>query len=315
MDGGPTAGHALARPPAGDLVLLGVAIAFISTSAPIIAAIAAPALAIAFWRCLLGSGATGLWLAVRRNGEIRRLPRRQWLMLGFAGLLLGAHFATWIPSLRFTSVAASTALVATQPVWAAFMARARGVHVPVGAWVGIGIALAGVVVITGIDASIDTRHLVGDLLAVAGAIVMAAYVTVVEGVRKTVSTGTATFVAYGIAALPPLVLVVALGQPLAGYSVSDWLLILALTAGAQLLGHTLINVVLRSTSATVTSLAILFEVPGAILLAALILGQMPPLSLLPAVALLFIGVFVLIRAAAPAAPADPTAEITESSPI
>ena len=304
--------QAIARPPAGDLALLGVAIAFISTSAPIIAAISAPALAIAFWRSLLGSGATGLWLAVRRDGEIRRLTARNWRLLVIAGLLLGAHFATWIPSLRFTSVAASTALVATQPVWAAFMARARGIHVPAGAWVGIGIAFAGIIVITGVDASIDRRHLIGDVLALVGAIVMAAYVTVVEGVRKEVSTGTATFIAYGISAVPPLLLVMALGQPLTGYSLHDWMLLLALTAGAQLLGHTLINVVLRSTSATVTSLAILFEVPGAILVAALALGQTPSLSLLPAVGLLFVGLVILIRAAAPA---GPHAAIGESSPI
>ena len=304
--------QAIARPPAGDLLLLGIAVAFISTSAPIIAVISAPALAIAFWRSLLGAGATGLWLAVRRDGEIRRLTRRHWRLLIIAGLLLGAHFAAWIPSLRFTSVAASTALVATQPVWAAFMARARGVQVPAVAWLGIGIAFAGIVVITGIDASIDLRHLIGDLLALSAAVVMAAYVTIVEGVRKDISTPTATLVTYSVSTLPPLLLILVLGQPLTGFSARDWALIVALTVAAQLLGHTLINVVLRSTSATVTSLAILFEVPGAILVAALVLGQWPPLSLLPALALLFAGLFVLIRAAAPAGPA---AAIGESSPI
>lgn len=302
--------QAIARPPAGDLVLLGVAVAFISTSAPIIAVISAPALAIAFWRSLLGAGATGLWLAVRRDGELRQLTVQHWRLLIVAGLLLGAHFAAWIPSLRFTSVAASTALVATQPIWAAFMARARGVRVPTGAWVGIGIAIVGIVVITGIDASIDPRHLIGDLLALAAAIAMAAYVTIVEGVRRDVSTPTATFITYSVSTLPPLLLLLILGQPLGGFSARDWLLIVALTVAAQLLGHTLINVVLRSTSATVTSLAILFEVPGAILVAALALGRTPPLSLLPAVALLFVGLVVLIRSATPA-----QGPVSESPPI
>lgn len=303
----PGPGGTLSRPPAGDLALLAVAVVFISTSGPIIAAIAAPALAIAFYRCLLGGGVTGLWVLARNRTELAAMPRRSWVLLGISGLMLGLHFAAWIPSLRYTSVAASTALVATQPVWAALIARARGVHVPRGAWVGIGIALLGVLAVTGIDASLDPAHLIGDALAVAGAIFMAIYVTIAEGARRTVSTGTTTFVAYGIAALPPLLLCLLLAQPLAGYSARDWLLILALTAGAQLLGHTLIARVLKSTSATVTSLAILFEVPGAILIAAALLGQTPPLGLLPATALLFVGLFVLIRAM-------PGAE-TESSPV
>lgn len=304
----PAQASILQRPQAGDLAFLGVAVLFISTSGPIIAAAAVPALAIAFWRCLLGSGATFAWIAVRDRSGLARLTRGELRTLVVAGLLLGAHFATWIPSLRFTSVAASTALVATQPVWAALIARARGTHVPRGAWAGIGIALAGIVVVTGIDASISPRNLIGDALALAGAIFMAMYVTVAEGARRTVSTSVTTGVAYGIAAIPALALCLALGEPLTGYALRDWLLILALTAGAQLLGHTLIAHVLKRTSATITSLAILFEVPGAILIAAIAIGQLPPLALLPAVGLLFAGLFVLIRS-------TPSSSPVESSPV
>lgn len=297
----------LARPPAGDLAFLGIAIFFISTSGPIIAAMAAPALAIAFWRCLLGSGATGIWVAFRERSSLRRLTRRELRLLVLGGLLLGLHFATWIPSLRFTSVAASTALVATQPVWAALIARMRGTVIPRGAWIGIAIALVGVVVLTGIDASLDAQHLIGDALALIGAVLSAAYVTVAEAARRTVSTSTTTFVAYGAAAVPSLVLCVVLGQSLVGYSLRDWILICLLTAGAQLLGHTLVAHVLKRTSATITSLAILFELPGAIIIAAIALGQVPPPALIPAVVLLLIGLVVLIRA-------TPGPQ-TESSPI
>ena len=55
-----------------------------------------------------------------------------------SGLLLGAHFAAWVPSLRLTTVASSTALVATQPVWAALIAARRGVLIPRPAWSGSG---------------------------------------------------------------------------------------------------------------------------------------------------------------------------------
>jgi drug/metabolite transporter (DMT)-like permease len=305
-----TTSNAVNRPPGRDLVLLGIAVAFLATSGPIIAATAAPALAIAFWRCFLGSAATAPWVLWRRRAEFVRLDRREWRLILLAGFFLGAHFATWIPSLRFTTVASSTALVATQPVWAALIARARGSHVPTRAWIGIGIAMLGILALTGIDGSIDTRQLIGDGLALLGAILAAAYVTVGAQVRQSVSTATMTFILYGTAALLLLGLCLVSGQALAGYSAQAWLLILALTIGSQLLGHTLVNRVLVTTSATVASLAILFEMPGATLLAALWLGQTPPLVILPAVALLFIGLIIVIRSGdrarlTPSEPAQP----------
>lgn len=294
----------LARPPAGDVLLLGVAVLFISSSGPIIAVIAAPALAIAFWRCLLGSVLTAPWVLWRRRAEVASLTRRDIRLIVWAGLLLGAHFATWIPSLRFTTVASSTALVATQPVWAALIARWRGAHIPARAWIGIGIALVGVVILTGIDVSVDPRHLIGDVLALIGAVLAAAYVTVAESARQSVSTPTVTTGLYASAAVLLLVLALLGGQELVGFSLTDWLLIGALTLGAQLLGHTLITKVLATTSATVVSLAILLEMPGATIIAAIALGQLPPWGVLPAAALMFVGIVIVIRAGSRSVPSE-----------
>jgi drug/metabolite transporter (DMT)-like permease len=108
-----------------------------------------------------------------------------------------------------------------------------------------------------------------------------------------------TFVAYGVSALAVLPILIIAGQPLIGFSAQAWLLILGVTLGAQLLGHTLMSKVLKTTSATVVSLAILLEMPGATLIAAVWLGQVPPLALYPAAALIFAGLFVVIRASAP----------------
>jgi drug/metabolite transporter (DMT)-like permease len=304
----PTVRPALTRPPAVDLVWLGVAVLFISSSGPIIAATVAPALAIAFWRCFLGSAATTPWVLIRHRAELPRLTRHEWWLVGSAGVLLGAHFATWIPSLRFTTVASSTALVATQPVWAALIARRRGATMPRSAWIGIAISLVGVLILTGIDVSIDPRHLIGDGLALAGAVLAAAYVSVGEQARQTVSTATFTTGLYASAAALLLVLCVVGRQPLAGYSAQDWICILALTAGAQLLGHTLINKVLSTTSATFVSLAILLEMPGATIIAAVFLHQLPPWQIIPAVALMFAGIVLVIRAGSRDVP-------TESPPV
>jgi len=199
--------------------------------------------------------------------------------------------------------------VATQPIWAAFIARARGVRISRGSWIGIWIALSGVLVLTGIDIRIDTRHLIGDALALAGAILAAAYVSVGAEVRKSVPTATMTFPLYGIAALTILPLIFVFQQDLIGFGLDAWLMILAITLGAQLLGHTLMNKVLANSSATFVSLAILFEMPGAALAAAIWLGQTPPVAIYPAAALIIAGVVLVIRS-------NPKSEIPmETSPI
>lgn len=287
----------LTRPPRADLMRLGVAVVFISLSGPMIAATAAPALAIAFWRCLFGSGLTGIWVGLRRRSALRSLTRRELRLTAIAGVFLGLHFATWIPSLTMTTIAASTALVATQPIWAAFIARATGVRIGRRVWVGIAISFSGVLVLTGVDLSVDPQHLIGDALALIGAVFSAAYVSVAERVRKTVDTSTMTFVLYAVSALTILPLVAIFAEPLIGFDAQAWALIIAVTLGAQLLGHSMMSRVLSTTSATVASLAILFEMPGATIVAAIWLGQLPPLALLPAAALILIGLVVVIRAA------------------
>ena len=261
-----------------------------------IAATVAPALAIAFWRCLLGSGLTGIWVGLRRRGSLGSLTSRELRLTALAGLFLGLHFATWIPSLTLTTVAASTALVATQPIWAALIARATGVHIHRRVWIGITVSLTGVIVLTGVDLSVDPQHLIGDALALIGAVFSAAYVSVAERVRRTVDTSTMTFVLYAVSALTILPLALLFGQALAGFDAQAWALILGVTLGAQLLGHSMMNRVLSTTSATVVSLAILFEMPGATIVAAIWLGQIPPLALLPAAALILIGLVIVIRA-------------------
>ncbi len=85
-------------------------------------------------------------------------------------------------------------------------------------------------------------------------------------------------------------------QDLSGYDTEDWCKLVALTLGAQLLGHSLFNVVLRSISPTVLSLTILLEIPGAALIAAVFLDQTPPLLAVPAAALLIAGLALVIRA-------------------
>ncbi|MEX2658338.1 MAG: DMT family transporter [Acidimicrobiales bacterium] len=307
--GGTAAGRAAIHRPSGvDLVLIAVAVAAVSTSAPLIRQTAAPALAIALWRNVLASGVLVPFSLVTARRELASLDRRQWRLAVLAGALLAAHFATWIPSLSFTTIASSVALVATQPVWAALIARQRGHHIPAAAWLGIGVAVAGAVLLTGIDVRISSRALFGDLLALAGGALAAAYVTVGAEVRATVSTTVYTTVCYATAGIVLLGVCLVSGQQLGGYTAGTWWALVGLTLGAQLLGHSVFNRVLRTTSPTVVSVAILFEIVGAAVLAQLWFGETPPLAAVPAAALIAAGVVLVVRSGRDPAVATPVME-------
>jgi len=279
-----------------DLATMAVGIVAVSTSGPLMAATAAPALAIAFWRNAMSSAVLVPWTLLRRRQELFSLSGRDRRLALVAGLFLAAHFATWVPSLTFTSVASATALVSTQPVWAALLARRAGARIARLAWVGIAVAVCGAIVLTGADLHASARSLTGDLLALAGGASAAAYMVAGSAVRQHVSTVTYTTVCYTTTALLLLVTCLVAGSDLSGYPASAWARLVAVTVGAQFLGHTLFNRVLRTVSPTMVSLAILFEVPGAALVAAVFLGQTPPLSALPGLAMLLAGIAVVVAA-------------------
>ena len=296
---------AIARPVRGDALVLVVALAAVSTSGPLIAATAVPALAIAFWRNALASGLLLPVVLLRLRRELLGLDRRELRLAGVAGAMLALHFATWTPALTYTSVASATALVATQPVWAALISGWRGVPVGRAVWLGIGVAVSGALLLTGVDLSLSGRALLGDLLAVAGGLFAALYMTAGSEVRRSVSTTTYTLLCYSTTAVLLLVTCLVLRQPLTGYDADDWLKLVALTLGAQLLGHSLLNRVLKTVGPTVVSLLILLEIPGAAALAAVFLGQRPPLLAVPAALLLVLGLALVIRASSPPAPRVP----------
>jgi drug/metabolite transporter (DMT)-like permease len=298
----------LAMPTPVDLATMAVGIVAVSTSGPLMAATAAPALAIAFWRNAMAASVLTPWTLLRHRGEVLALTPRTRRLAVLAGLFLAAHFATWVPSLTYTSVASATALVSTQPVWAALLARRAGARIARAAWVGIVVAVGGAVVLTGADISASGRALTGDLLAVAGGMFAAAYMVAGSAVRRHVSTATYTTVCYATAALLLLVTCAVAGSALSGYPSSAWARLVAVTAGAQFLGHSLFNRVLRTVSPTMVSLAILFEVPGAALVAAVWLHQTPPATALPGLLMLLAGVAVVVaardRRTAPSVPVE-----------
>nr|WP_042442515.1 DMT family transporter [Streptacidiphilus jiangxiensis] len=287
----------LSTVPRVDFLLLALAVAGVSLSAPLISAIAAPAVAIAFWRNCIATGVLAPIALLRHRGELRAMSRRSVGLSLAAGVFLALHFAMWLPSLRLTSVATSTALCTASPLWTTLYLRLRGHRPPRLVWVGIGLAFAGVVLLTGFDLTLSSRAVLGDLLALGAGMAASGYLLLGSEVRRTVSTTAYTFVCYATTAALLLIACLLSGQSLSGgYSPTAWLQILLLTASAQFLGHSLSNRVVRTVGPSFVSTAILLETPGAALIAAVWLGQLPPVAVYPAMVMILAGLLLIIRA-------------------
>jgi drug/metabolite transporter (DMT)-like permease len=277
---------------------IGIAVVAVSSSAPLIAYAAAPALAIAFWRNALAAAVLLPTAVGTRSAEVHAAvfgDRRAEGKFGLlAGLALAVHFGTWMPSVQLSSVATATALVATQPVWQGLIARAQGRRLSAVAWLGIGVAVIGAAVATGADVAVSRGAVFGDVLAVLGGVAAAVYTALGERARTSLSTTTYTSICYSVCAVVLVVVCLAARVPLVGYDPRTWAAIVALAAGAQLLGHSMFNYALHRVSATTISVLILLEVPGAALLAWVWLEQAPRAAAVPGLALLVIGVAVVV---------------------
>jgi drug/metabolite transporter (DMT)-like permease len=258
------------------LLLMALGVIGVSLSGPLMASMVVPPLAIAFWRNGFATVGLGVGVAARRRDELPLVRGRTLQLTLLAGVALAVHFGTWVTALTMTSVASATALVCLQIAFVVAWALVRGERFGPVVLVGLVVAFAGVLVVSGVDLTLSRRALVGDLLALVGAVGGAAYIVLGARVRQAISTTTYTFTCYGSCALLLLVASVVSGQRLAGYPASQWALLLTVTLTSHLLGHSVFNHLLATTSPMFVSLALLLEVPGASLLAAVILGQVPP---------------------------------------
>lgn len=276
------------------LLLLALGVCAVSTSAPLMAAMVVPPLAIAFWRNGIATMALAPGAMVGRRAELGALDARTLRLLLASGFALAVHFAAWVISLTLTSVASATAIASMQIAWVVAWDLLRGHRFRAGAVTGIGVAFTGVVVVSGVDVSLSTRALTGDILALVGGMGAAVYMVLGSHARARVTTTTYTFVCYGVCALLLLVGCLVSGQALWGYGGRQWLLLLTVTVTAQLMGHSVFNHLLATTSPLVVSLALLLEVPGAALLAGWFLDQRPPWEALVGLGVILAGMVLVV---------------------
>jgi drug/metabolite transporter (DMT)-like permease len=276
VTGAAAARHSAAADPAALVVLTGGVLA-VSTAATLIRLAQAAPLAIAAYRMTFATVLLAPLAARTVRQDLRRLSLLDRWRIAAAGAFLAAHFALWITSLNLTSVASSVILVSTNPLWVALAAPVV-LRQRLGWRLAAGIALAflGSLVIGSGDLAIGRQILLGDGLAVGGALAAAGYFLIGGHVRPRVSLITYVTLVYGTAAALLAALSVSTGTAMTGYPGRTWVLLLLLAAVPQVLGHSSFNWALRRLSATFVAGAVLGEAVGSMLLAWWVLGEAPP---------------------------------------
>lgn len=285
-----------AIPAPKDLGLLTLGVIGVGTSGPIIAASAMPVPSLIFWRNL--GGALIMLPFALKNGEWKSREERHAIFLSCcAGVFLAAHFICFFLAMRFTSVAAGTALAALQPIFTAIYFKTRGGVIPKRAWSGMFIAFLSVLFITGIDFQISLRNFAGDMLALLGAALAAGYMLIGSKAQQKLSTSTYTSACYLTCAITGLLVAIATGSQFLHFEARQWWLVIGLILGAQLLGHTMFNMALRRVSPVFVALIVFFEVPVSALIAFFWIDQVPPAGIIPGIIGLLVGCGIFVSRA------------------
>ena len=270
----------------------------------------APSLVIAAMRLSLASAILAPVAWLRHRDELRALTRHT-LGLGLlSGFFLALHFATWISSLEFTSVASSVVLVSTTPLWVALLSPLVLKESPSKATLaGLGLALLGGTVVGLSEACRWENGLIcpplseftrgeaflGNFLSLCGAWMAAGYLLIGRRLREKMSLIPYIFVVYSMAAIVLIAIMLGFGQTPFGYPPLVYLWLLALALVPQLLGHSTFNWALRYLPASFVSVTLLGEPIGSTILALLILKESPSALEIGGGLLILAGIYVASR--------------------
>jgi drug/metabolite transporter (DMT)-like permease len=270
-----------------------------------------PSLVIAAYRLSLASIITAIITLPRYHKEIQSLNRNQFLLIILSGFFLAIHFAAWITSLELTTVTSSVVLVTTTPIWVSLLSPLilkEKISWRVGTYLGI--ALLGSVIVTfskscaftnglpmcNFSATLEGEgSLLGNALALLGALMAAGYVMSGRNLRKTINLWPYTLLVYSIASVVLLVMCLLFRYPLVGFSIQSliWLILLAIIP--QIFGHTTLNWALGFVPAAFVSITLLGEPVGSSILAWIFLKESPTLIEMAGGSLILIGIILSSR--------------------
>ncbi|NLO89894.1 MAG: DMT family transporter [Clostridia bacterium] len=256
----------------------------------------APALIIATYRNAFATLILLPFALTTCRKELRSIGAKDFLAASTAGMFLAFHFATWIKSLEYTTVASSTVLVTLQPIFvvlgSVFVLKER---VGKKALAAGSLAVVGSIIIGAGDFAIGGSALWGDFLALSGALFIAVYVLIGRSLRQRFSLVAYTFIVYGFCSLFLFMMDFIFSVKLYPYSLYNWLLFWAMALIPTTVGHTLLNWALKYLPAPTVSVSVLGEPVGASILAAIFLGEYPGAAQLVGSMLILTGVYFFMK--------------------
>ena len=284
------------KPPVNPYFSLFLGVIAVSTGAIFARMADAPPLVIAAYRLAIVMTVLLPLALIKGKDEIFSLSLSHYKLAIFSGFFLALHFAAWITSLNYTSVANSVVLVNTNPLWVAiltpFVAKER---ISKGLWISISICIIGCFIIGAGDVMTGSSAFLGDFLAILGSICAAFYLLLGRTLRKHVSLLSYITLCYGSAAVFLWIAVLSFSLKFTGFSPMTWSAFAGMAFVAQLIGHTCYNWALKWFSAGLIAVSLLGEPIGSSVLAFFLFDELPGKMDLFGSALILAGIYMAAK--------------------
>jgi drug/metabolite transporter (DMT)-like permease len=275
------------------------AVLAVSSSAIFVRFAAAPPVGAAFWRgAIAGMAFIPLVLYPTFFRQLVAVPRRQIGLIALATTVIATHQICFISSLSYTTVAASTFLTSTQPIFTAllggFLIRER---VSPRGWLAILGAVLGMALITfaqPISGAPAGDALKGNLLALLAALLASLYTLAARRLRQKTPVVPFMFVVHVSGSVFLGIIIAVTGVNLVHYSPQTWNGLILLGLIPTFVGHTLLTYSVGHLPAFVVNASILGEPVGATLMAALIFAERPSLFTLLGGAIVIVCILVIV---------------------
>ncbi|MFD1067166.1 DMT family transporter [Oceanobacillus locisalsi] len=275
-------------------ILLVITIICISLSAIFVKLSDAPSTIMVMYRMFLAC-ALILPIVFRHRDSFAKIKRREWIAIVFAGIFLAGHFGLWFESLKHTTVASSTLILALQPAIALiggmiFFKEKLDMRLVL----AMGIAFIGVVVVGGGSFGGGSAAFLGNVLSFLAVVSVVLYLMIGQRNVKSINHWVYSFLVFFVAGMTVAVFNLIAGISFTGYSTNDWMVFVMLAifpTGA----HIIFNLLLNYVNTTTVSMATLGEPVGASILAVILLQEMlTPVEMIGGV-LIIVGIFYFLR--------------------
>ncbi|MFZ5942808.1 MAG: DMT family transporter [Bacillota bacterium] len=268
----------------------------VSSSSILVKFTAAPPVIIAAYRMLFTFIMLLPFTIKNNRSDFKTFTRKQYLWAFVSGLFLSLHFVSWFASLRYTSVASSTVLVDTHPIFVIIISFILWREIlPMKAYIGVLVALVGTIILSWGDLHLGMEYLKGDILALIGAFTVAGYYLCGRYLRRNMDILPYTTLVYGFSAVILLATVVVGDFPMLGYSTKDYIVFLCLAFFCTILGHSVLNWALKYLPTASVSVSVLGEPVIASLLAFFIFHETLTLQQMSGSALILGGIYYFVK--------------------